>query len=115
MVKVLIGCFSFPAIGTCANVTALERTKHGPFTLQDCLHAENYTRENVISAVNAAREKHPKLTEKLERYWSEHTTDTVKKKAVITTEERTEDSFVEDYSLFVRAKNKEESENKDIR
>lgn len=69
----------------------------------------------MISAVNEAREKHPKLAQKLEQYWSEHTTDTEKEKKTKEPEERDENGMVEDYASFVRAKNREELRNIDNR
>lgn len=59
----------FPAVGTCAHVTALVRTKHGPFTLKDCLHSENYNVTNVIRAIREAQKNHPQLVDKLNDYF----------------------------------------------
>uniref|UniRef100_A0A1B6M9G7 tRNA pseudouridine(55) synthase n=1 Tax=Graphocephala atropunctata TaxID=36148 RepID=A0A1B6M9G7_9HEMI len=63
------------AVGSCGHVTALVRTKHGPFTLQDCLLPEHYSLENVIAAVEEARRRQPKLAAILDNYWKSHPRD----------------------------------------
>uniref|UniRef100_A0A1B6FRJ5 tRNA pseudouridine(55) synthase n=1 Tax=Cuerna arida TaxID=1464854 RepID=A0A1B6FRJ5_9HEMI len=63
------------AVGSSGHVTALVRTKHGPFKLKDCLHAEHYSLDNVVSAIAEARGNHPKLAEILDNYWKTHPRD----------------------------------------
>lgn len=48
------------------------RTKHGPFTLKDCLHSENYNIVNIIRAIREAHKNHPQLVDKLNDYFENH-------------------------------------------
>lgn len=53
-------------------MTSLVRTKHGPFTLKDCLHSENYNLTNVTRAIREAQRNHPELVDKLNDYLENH-------------------------------------------
>lgn len=67
------------AVGSCAHVTVLERTKHGPFTVKDCLHSEDFSLDNIVSAISDARKKHPKLDQIIKDYWKENSEKSQKK------------------------------------
>lgn len=58
-----------PAVGSCGHVTALERTKHGPFTLKDCLQPKDFNLDGIVSAICEARRNYPKLAQYIENYW----------------------------------------------
>lgn len=48
----------FPALGSCAHVRELHRVKHGPFVIADALNEGDWTAENIVNAIAAARDKY---------------------------------------------------------
>ncbi|XP_054264913.1 pseudouridylate synthase TRUB1-like [Macrosteles quadrilineatus] len=52
-------------LGSCGHVTSLLRTKHGQFTLDDCLHAADYSMAKVVDAVKHNRRKFPMYSKNL--------------------------------------------------
>lgn len=47
---------AFPAaVGSCAHVRELQRTKHGPFTLSDALPEDKWNAEQIMQSVTRFR------------------------------------------------------------
>uniref|UniRef100_A0A1B6DCN6 tRNA pseudouridine(55) synthase n=1 Tax=Clastoptera arizonana TaxID=38151 RepID=A0A1B6DCN6_9HEMI len=55
------------ALDSAAHVTSLVRTKHGPFTINDCLTEDYFTLQNIITWIKLTRKQYPELARYLDK------------------------------------------------
>jgi hypothetical protein len=56
-------CYKFwiSVLGSCAHVTELHRFQQDPFTEQDMLDSSDWTMQNILTAIQKAKEIHGKI------------------------------------------------------
>jgi tRNA U55 pseudouridine synthase TruB len=50
--------FCISALGSCAHVRELHRFQQGPFLEQDMLDSDEWTMQNILTAIQKAKETH---------------------------------------------------------